>query len=67
MKVSASSIRTVGLHFSTVLKTAAAVMFDALNARGVRHPNRVRQVLLPHSGVGLVKTSRGEISKQSWQ
>ena len=64
-KVSASSIRTVGDHFSTARNTAAGVMFAAGNGRGTTAPRKVRTVVLPHSGVGLVMPSTGEMSKQS--
>ena len=65
-KVSASSISSVGRHFSTARKSADVVRLDAVSARGTMAPTMVSSVVLPHSGVGLVMPRTGEIRKQSW-
>jgi hypothetical protein len=41
------------------------VILEAGHARGTRAPSRVKQVVLPHSGVGLVKPNTGLMPNQS--
>ena len=60
-KVSASSMTSVGCHFSIARNRAAAVMLDAATGLGTSAPIRVRSVVFPHSGVGEVAASSGEI------
>ena len=64
-KVSASSTRTVGCHFSTALKSAAAVTFDVGRGRGTKAASSSSRVVFPHSGEGDVIARSGEIEAVS--
>ena len=54
MKVSASSINSVGAHASTARNNAAAVMLAEGNGRSTKRPNIASTVLFPHRFSGDV-------------